>query len=185
MADLSADRPTRAPAAKRRRKPSIRKQGRLGHKQPMTLGRIHSAITNGSAILDQVDHRSAWMRRLRDLIDAHTSDLSGDDNISSGERSLIRRAAMLTLQLEMMETRWAANDGEASEKQLHTYQTATNSLRRTLESLGLQRRMKTVQSFGTLLREDAERQQREDAERNERKRQEFEQKQREQREAPS
>jgi hypothetical protein len=125
----------------------------------MTLGRIHSAVTNGSAILDQVDHRSSWMRRLRDLIDAHTSDLGGDDNISEGERRLVRRCAMLTLQLEMMETRWAANDGEASEKQLETYQRVTGALRRTLESLSPhhQRRAKDVgPTLGEILRQDQE-----------------------------
>jgi hypothetical protein len=121
----------------------------------MTLARIHSAVTNGSFILDQVDHRSPWMRRLRDLIDAHTSDL-GDD-ITEGERRLVRRCAMLTLQLEMMETRWAANDGEASERQISTYQTVTNTLRRTLESLGLHRRMKPVgPSLGEILRNGIE-----------------------------
>ena len=150
-------------------------------KSKLTLARIQSAVTNGSAILDQVDHRSAWMRRLRDLIDTHTSDLGGDDAVTEGERRLIRRCAMMTLQLEMQETHWAANDGEASIQQLETYQRVTGALRRTLESLGLQRRQKTVRSFGQLLREDAEKQQREDAEKNERKRAEFERRQREQR----
>jgi hypothetical protein len=41
------------------------------------------------------------------LISAHTSDLGGQDMISTPEIILIRRAAMLTLQLEMMESRWA------------------------------------------------------------------------------
>jgi hypothetical protein len=124
----------------------------------MTLGRIHSAVTNGSAILDQVDHRSAWMRRLRDLIDAHTSDLGGEDNITEGERRLVRRCAFLTLQLEMMETRWAANNGEASEKQLETYQRVTGALRRTLETLGLQRRTRTIgPTLGDVLRNGIDR----------------------------
>jgi hypothetical protein len=51
---------------------------------------------------------------------------------------------MLTLQLEMMEQRWAANEGEASSKQIETYQRVTGALRRLLESLGLQRRSKTI-----------------------------------------
>jgi hypothetical protein len=52
---------------------------------------------------------------------------------------------MLTLQLELMEQRFAVNEnGEASAKQLETYQRVTNTLRRTLESLGLQRRQHDV-----------------------------------------
>jgi hypothetical protein len=177
VVDVSDDCVVRVTVPKKRR----RLRGiKPRHKQPVNLSKVKSAITNGSAILDQVDHRSPWMRRFRDLMDAHTSDLGSE--ISESEIRLVRRCAMLTLQLEMMETRWAANEGEASEKQISTYQTVTNTLRRTLESLGLQKRMKTVQSFGTLLRDDAEQQQRDDAETNEQRRVEFEQQQREQRE---
>ena len=62
-----------------------------------TLAATRSAVTNGSLIFDGIDHRSAWMRRLRDLIAAHTSDLGGQDLISEAERVLIRRASMLML----------------------------------------------------------------------------------------
>jgi hypothetical protein len=75
---------------------------------------LRSAISNGSSLLVGVDERSAWCRRLRDLIGDHVSDLGGADNISSAEMILIRRASMLCLQLELMESRWAANEGEAS-----------------------------------------------------------------------
>jgi predicted polyphosphate/ATP-dependent NAD kinase len=44
---------------------------------------------------------------------------------------------MLELQLEMMESKFADNDGAASAHQLEAYQRASNSLRRLLESLGL------------------------------------------------
>lgn len=85
------------------------------------------------------------MRRLRDLIAAHTSDLGGDDFISEAERRLIRRAAMLTLQLELQEHRWATeHNGEAGPKTLQLYQQVTNTLRRTLEATGLRRRPKDV-----------------------------------------
>jgi hypothetical protein len=155
VVNLSAGRAEPVTASKRGRKRSGRKQGRRRIKQTMTLTKIRSAVTNGSFILDQVDHRLPWMRRFRDLIDTHTADLGND--ISEGESRLVRRCAMLTLQLEMMETRWAANDGEASEKQISTYQTVTNTLRRTLESLGLAKRMKTVgPSLGDILRNGIE-----------------------------
>ena len=78
--------------------------------------------------------------------------------------------------------------GEATLNELEVYQRCSNTAARLLKTVGLQRRMKTVQSFGNLLREDAERQQIIDAEASERKRVEFEARQREQRErgtAPS
>lgn len=82
------------------------------------------------------------MRRLRDLVAAHVNDLGGADNISEAEQVLVRRAAMLTLQAEMMESRWSANGGEATVAQIDVYQRLVGALRRTLEALGLKRRMK-------------------------------------------
>ncbi len=84
------------------------------------------------------------MRRLRDLITDHVSDLGGKDALSAAEMALVRRAAMLTLQLELMESRWNENEGEAAPKSLDTYQRVVGALRRTLESLGLQRRPRDV-----------------------------------------
>ena len=52
---------------------------------------------------------------------------------------------MLTLQLELMEKRWARHrDSEAGAKALQLYQQSTNTLRRTLEALGLRRRARDV-----------------------------------------
>jgi hypothetical protein len=110
----------------------------------LTARKLRSAISNGSSVLHDVDHRSAWMRRLRDLIADHVSDLGGEDALSTAELALVRRAAMLTLQLELMESRWNETNGEASPKSLESYQRAVGALRRTLESLGLGRRAKDV-----------------------------------------
>jgi hypothetical protein len=109
------------------------------------MSRLRSAISNGSKVLADLDHRGAWARRLKDLMAAHLSDLGGIDQVSEAEKVLVRRAAMLTLQLELMEQRFANNDnGEASAKQIETYQRVTNTLRRCLEALGLQRRARDV-----------------------------------------
>jgi hypothetical protein len=105
-----------------------------------TLAACRSAVSNGSMLFPDIDHRSAWMRRLRDLIADHVSDLGGADMVSSSEFVLVRRAAMLTLQCELQEHHWAENGGEASPKQIETYQRVTGALRRVLESLGLKRR---------------------------------------------
>jgi hypothetical protein len=84
---------------------------------------------------------------------AHTSDLGGEEALSEAERVLIRRASMLSLQTELMEQRFALNDcGEASAKQIEVYQRTTNTLRRTLESLGLRRRPRDVTTLGQVLR---------------------------------
>jgi hypothetical protein len=127
-----------------RGQPELVRPRKARRKRQITSANLRSALTNGSSLLANVDHRSAWMRRLRDLMMAHEADLGGDANISEGERRLVKRAAMLTLQLEMMEQRWAANEGEASTKQIETYQRVTGALRRLLESLGLQRRSRDV-----------------------------------------
>ena len=103
----------------------------------LSLATVRSALSNGSSILQGVDHRGAWVRRFRDLIYIHEADLGGEDGLSGGQRSIIRRAAMLELQLEMMESKFADNDGVASAKQLDAYQRASGAMRRLLESLDL------------------------------------------------
>ena len=80
-----------------------------------------SRISNGSVLLPGVDGRSAWVRRCRDVIAAHLSDLGGLDNCSAAEHSIVRRAAVLTTELEVLEVRFAKS-GEASSLDLETYQ---------------------------------------------------------------
>jgi hypothetical protein len=102
-----------------------------------------SRISNGSNILPAVDGRSTWVRRLRDLISLHLSDLGGDEAVSEAERSIIRRVSTLTVELERMEPGFATA-GEALPDQLDLYQRTANSLRRLLEAVGLQRRPRDV-----------------------------------------
>jgi hypothetical protein len=111
------------------------------------LGAVHPAsrsrISNRAAALPGVDGRSTWVRRLRDLIESHTSDLGGENAISEAERSIIRRIATLTVELERMEVEFAAA-GSAEPDQLDLYQRTANSLRRLLEAIGLQRRTRDI-----------------------------------------
>lgn len=95
-----------------------------------------SRVTNGSS-LGAMDGRSRWARRLRDLIELYSNDLGGDEGLSSMQRSIIRRAATLTVELERAEDGFATT-GSADAAALHAYQTTANSLRRILETLGLQ-----------------------------------------------
>jgi hypothetical protein len=59
-----------------------------------------SKVTNGNAILPGTDGRTAYVRRARDLIDLHLADLGGVDNASQAEQSIIRRIAILSVELE-------------------------------------------------------------------------------------
>jgi hypothetical protein len=102
-----------------------------------------SRITNGTAFLPGIDGRSAWIRRAKDVIAAHLSDLGGEGNTSAAERSIVRRAGVLTAELENLETRFATA-GEATAEDLDLYLRASNNLRRLLEAVGLRRRPRNV-----------------------------------------
>jgi hypothetical protein len=118
--------------------PGRKTRPQLGDKQ---YGR--SAVSNGNRLLAGVDGRNAWARRCRDVISEHLADRGGIDNCSAPERSIIRRAATLTVELERMESDFALA-GEAQPDQLELYQRTANSLRRLLEAVGLERRAKTI-----------------------------------------
>jgi hypothetical protein len=102
-----------------------------------------SRVTNGVDLLPNVDGRSLWVRRYRDIVAMHTADLGGDDNITAAERALVRRAACLVVELETLECKFA-QEGAPKGWQFTRYLRACNSLRRLLVSLGLQRRSKDV-----------------------------------------
>jgi hypothetical protein len=122
-----------------------------------------SKISNGSAVLPGVDGRSTWVRRLRDLISLHLADLGGDSAVSEAERSIVRRIATLTVELERMEATFAVA-GEAEPQQIDLYQRTANSLRRLLESIGIERRQRDVTPSLADIAEQIERE-REEAER--------------------
>jgi len=109
-----------------------------------------SRITNGSAFLPSgTDNRSAWVRRCKDVIALHIADLGGEENCSSAERSIIRRVAVMTTELEQLEAKFA-QAGQASERDLDLYIRAAGNLRRLLEAIGLQRRARDVSPTPTL-----------------------------------
>src|SRR6516162_2781093 len=70
-----------------------------------------SRVTNGKVLIAGVDQRSPWVRRCKDVIAAHLSDLGGADNTSTAERSIIRRAAVLTTELEVLDFFFQEEDG--------------------------------------------------------------------------
>jgi len=106
-------------------------------------------------LIPGIDGRSAWTRRCRDVIAAHIADLGGVDNTSAAERSIVRRAATLTVELDRMEALFAMA-GEASPADLERYQRAANTLKRLLQAVGLQRRQKHVLTLREKLELDQE-----------------------------
>ena len=115
------------------------KRPRTGLYKPMARSRV----TNGRDLLPDIDHRTLWVRRFRDVLALQLSDLGGEDSISEAEKAIIRRAACLIVELEQLERRFALN-GCASSAQLLAYGRASNTLRRLLEAVGLQRRLRDV-----------------------------------------
>lgn len=105
--------------------------------------KARSAMTNG-AILPGIDGRSIWARRLRDLVALHITDLGGDANVSEAERAIIRRAAVIITELERMERDFALSEGAPGLAELEVYQRLSNTMRRLLEAVGLQRRARDV-----------------------------------------
>lgn len=104
-------------------------------------GNFQSRVTKGKDLLPGIDGRSKWARRMHDLIASYVVDLGGEDHVNQAQFTLIKAAATMTIILERWEVEFA-NIGKTSLvtlKDLLTYQTTQNSLRRTLESLGLDR----------------------------------------------
>ena len=75
--------------------------------------------------------------------------MGGIDNTSAAERSLVRRAATLSVELERLEGKFALS-GEATERDLDLYIRASGNLRRLLESVGLRRRSRDVTAVPSL-----------------------------------
>lgn len=103
-----------------------------------------SRVSNGRSLLPkEVDGRSIYARRYRDLVALHTNDLGGAANISAGEQALVRRACVIVINIERLELKFAQAEDVAVED-LDLHQRMSNTLKRLLESLGLKRRAKDV-----------------------------------------
>lgn len=122
--------------------------------QPGDMRYGKSAMANGTTLLPDVDGRSGWVRRAKELIADHTADLGGVDNISAAERAIVRRSVVLIVELERLEKKFALA-GEATPNDLDLYARVAANMRRLLEAVGLSRRAKDVTtSLGDLRRLD-------------------------------
>jgi hypothetical protein len=115
---------------------AARSSPKLRHK------RNRSKVTNGKRMFVEGHGWSPWARRWRDLIEIHSNDLSAGDPtlLSEAQRSLVKRAATLEIELEQVEGRLSM--GKAQD--LATYATAASHLRRIFETLGLDRKQRDV-----------------------------------------
>jgi hypothetical protein len=103
---------------------------------------FQSRVTKGKELLPGVDGRTRWARRLHDLCANHVMDLGGPNHVTQSQFALIRSAATQTIILEKWELRFAQEDaagGTIDLGNILAYQTVVNSLRRVLETLGLNR----------------------------------------------
>ena len=99
------------------------------------------ALTNRTRLFLEtgVDRRSVYARRLRDILGNLVADGGGWGHVSEAFAALCRRAAVLTLEAEKLKCKLALADTSDTDLAL-TYTTITNSLRRVLADIGLQRK---------------------------------------------
>lgn len=83
--------------------------------------------------LDSLDGRTSAVRRIREFEAQVTADLGGD--LTIGQKSIMRRASVLSALLEDREAHWA----NGTPLTLTEYLSASNVLRRLLTTLGIER----------------------------------------------
>jgi hypothetical protein len=101
---------------------------------PKTIGKARLLT------LDDLDRRTSAYRETRKLITDLEGDLGGGDRLSTGERQLVQRAAVLGSMLADTEGRWI--EGEPID--LGGYCAIVNAQRRVLEAIGLRRQPRDV-----------------------------------------
>ncbi len=107
--------------------------------------KARSRVTNGKSLFPkEVDQRTLYYRRFRDLIDLLSTDLGGADRLSTSEVAILRTAATHMAVLEQLEMKFALAEGGASNEDLMVYQTLSNSMRRLLKELGIKRKARDV-----------------------------------------
>jgi hypothetical protein len=97
----------------------------VGRPSPAT----RSKVSNGSAVHQNVDERSAGARRFPDLVAAYSADL-GD--LSEADLAMVRTAAALTLRSEQMQAALAAGQEVDSDALIRL----AGTTRRSLQAIG-------------------------------------------------
>ena len=100
-----------------------------------TSSRVKSRISNGRLFFAGTDGRSATARRFRDLFAAYCQDLGGVEAMSEAAKSLARRAASLSVELERRECDQVGAGGFDGLK----YAVMAGTLARILGRLGIEK----------------------------------------------
>lgn len=104
---------------------------------------FRTRLANGTAILEGVDGRSHIARRYREIGAALATDLGGADYLSEAQQQLIRSAAGLVVLRERLDV-MAVNGKIINHAE---YCAVSNTLRRVLRTLGIERTPRDVTSF--------------------------------------
>jgi hypothetical protein len=106
----------------------------------VTNARAHGRVTAKSLFAGEVDGRSLWARRYRDLVAGYVDDAGGMGALSELRLSLIRRIAALTVEAERLEVDLAS--GKTVDVDLLAR--LSSHIRRIAETIGLDRKPKDV-----------------------------------------
>jgi hypothetical protein len=99
-----------------------------------------SRMTNGTALLPNIDGRSAIARRFKDITNGILADQGGADQCSESRLQLVRRFAAAAVLAEQMESRLA--NGEQIDIQEHALLCST--LTRLAQRIGIERRARDL-----------------------------------------
>jgi hypothetical protein len=94
-----------------------------------------SALANRPLRLRNVDGRSAGARRFRDVAQALADDAGGPDRLSEPQRLIVRQAAVLSIQIERLQSQIVAGADVDAEQLVRL----SNVQARLLASLGTQK----------------------------------------------
>jgi hypothetical protein len=107
----------------------------------VTAPQGRSGVTNGSQVLLGGDLRKRTAKRFRDILSAVVSDLGGVEVLTEGKRQLARRAALMSVTCEELETRALA---QGSDIDLDQYGQLSDRIGRCFQRLGLKRVSRNV-----------------------------------------
>jgi hypothetical protein len=109
------------------------KKGRMLHAcRAGQIGGLTLVLNNGNQLLLGVGGRSLWARRCRDLYAAFIADAGGAETISEAKSAILRRAAVITTELERREAAFA-RDGQVTPEDLDQYAKQSAVLSRLLD----------------------------------------------------
>jgi hypothetical protein len=99
-----------------------------------------SKVSNRRKLLLGIDGRSATARRFRDIIMDLVHECGGEENLSTAELGLIRQAAAMTLQAEVLQTRIVLGNPVSADELVRL----SSEARRVINSLSKRRKDRNV-----------------------------------------